>query len=104
MQRWSRPIAAGGIPSTDDAARARTIRAVMTEASTLRMTDVTERRRAQLARIDREVVRSRVTKSARSRSNRDGAHVAVCLWRRSEPVQSGDDAAATELMRQLQMT
>lgn len=101
MQRWSRPIAAGGIPPTDDAARARTIRAVMTEASTLRMTDVTERRRAQL---DREVVRSRVTKSARSRSNRDGAHVAVCLWRRSEPVQSGDDAAATELMRQLQMT
>jgi hypothetical protein len=54
MQRWSGPIAARRRSPVEDALRARTIRTVMTEASTLRASDATERRRAQRVAHDHQ--------------------------------------------------
>jgi hypothetical protein len=45
MKRWSRPISGRKRSPVDDAARARTIRAVMAEATALRAADAAEERR-----------------------------------------------------------
>jgi len=50
MQQWSGPDAATQHSAVDDAARARTIRAAMAQASALRRTDAIERRRSSRRR------------------------------------------------------
>jgi hypothetical protein len=57
MTRWSRPIAPRRRSPAEDAARARTIRAVMRQASALRATDAAERRHTDLGRFERPASR-----------------------------------------------
>lgn len=49
MQRWSGPIAGRRRTPVDDAARARTIRAVIAQSSALRLADAAAQDRAKLA-------------------------------------------------------
>jgi hypothetical protein len=53
MKRWSRPISGRKRSPVDDAQRARTIRAVMAEATALRAADADERRFAKHRQEDR---------------------------------------------------